>query len=52
LRENPYAGDNNCNYIKEYKFLDLVGENGGTLRFDFAVFEKEKLIYLIEFDGR
>lgn len=44
--------DNNCNYIKEYKFFDLVGENGGVLRFDFAIFEKDKLIYLIEFDGR
>lgn len=44
--------DNNVFYLKEYKFSDLKGENNGLLRFDFAIFQDEKLLYLIEYDGR
>ena len=45
--------ENNINYIKEYKFLDLVGDGGQPLRFDFAVLDKtNNLSFLIEFDGR
>lgn len=45
--------ENNINYIKEYKFLDLVGDEGQPLRFDFAVLDKtNNLSFLIEFDGR
>ena len=44
--------DNNINFIKEYKFSDLLGGRGGSLRFDFAIFENTELKYLIEFDGR
>jgi hypothetical protein len=35
----------------EYTFDDLKGLGGNKLRFDFAVFNNDKLISLIEFDG-
>lgn len=44
--------DNDIAYIKEYSFNDLVGEHGGKLRFDFAVFQNNELYCLIEVDGR
>ena len=37
-------------YKKQYTFDDLIGEKK-LLRFDFAIFEKEKLICLIEYQG-
>ena len=37
----------NINYQKEYKIKEL-----GQYRYDFAIFEENKLIKLIEFDGR
>ena len=43
--------DNDIQYIKEYSFKDLISEKGGLYRFDFAIFENDKLIKLIEFDG-
>lgn len=44
---------NNINYIKEYTFPDLINPNTNhRLRFDFAVFDNNKLQYLIEFDGK
>ena len=43
--------DNNINFIKEYKFSDLLGNKGSFLRFDFAIFDGTELKYLIEFDG-
>ena len=30
---------NNINFIKEYSFSDLIGINGGKLRFDFAILD-------------
>lgn len=43
----------NINFIQEYSFDDLLGENGGKLRFDFAIFDSNnKLIKLIEFQGK
>ena len=39
------------NYKKQYTFSDLKGKNK-PLRFDFAVFEEEKLRCLIEYQGR
>lgn len=43
---------NKIDFVKEYTFSDLVGIGGGTLRFDFAIFDKnKKLIQLIEYDG-
>ena len=44
--------DNNIHYIKEYTFKDLTSEKGGIYRFDFAIFENDKLVKLIEFDGQ
>lgn len=38
-------------YQKEFTFSDLVSENNIPLRFDFAIFENDKLAYLIEYDG-
>lgn len=43
---------NKIGFVKEYTFSDLVGIGGGILRFDFAIFDKnKKLIQLIEYDG-
>ena len=38
---------NNIKFKREYSFIDL-----GKLRFDFVIFENDKIIRLIEFDGR
>lgn len=43
---------NNINFVSQYKFQDLVSNNGYPLMFDFAVIENNQLSYLIEFDGR
>ena len=43
--------DNEVNYSKQYTFKDLVSPKGGLLRFDFAIFEDNKLSHLIEFQG-
>lgn len=44
--------ENNIQFITQYRFQELVSEhNNIPYRFDFAVFEQEKLSYLIEFDG-
>lgn len=39
-------------YKAEFTFEDLVGLNGGLLRYDFAVFDNGKVKGLIEFDGQ
>lgn len=45
--------DNNIIFKKQYTFTELKGLNGGLLRFDFGILDKDKkLKYLIEFDGR
>lgn len=41
----------NIIYKTEYKFENLVGDGGGSLRYDFAIFNKDDLIALVEFDG-
>jgi hypothetical protein len=41
----------NIAYETEYKFENLVGDGGGSLRYDFAIFNQNDLIALIEFDG-
>lgn len=51
LIEN-YLKDNNINYIPQYKIADLKGIKGGLLSFDFAIFYKEKLYCLVEYQGR
>ena len=40
-----------CEFSTQYTFPDLVGVNGGHLRFDFAIFLNGKLDKLIEFNG-
>ena len=42
--------ENNIEYAKEYSFPNLKDKK--ILRFDFAIFKNNKLIELIEFDGR
>ena len=44
--------ENNINFSTQYTFPDLKGINGGSLRFDFAIFKNNQLYKLIEFDGR
>lgn len=44
--------ENNISFKKQYSFPNLLGTNGGRLRFDFAIFDKNNnLLYLIEYDG-
>ena len=42
---------NNISYIKEYSFPDLKTSKGGYPRFDFAIFSKDSLYCLIEYQG-
>lgn len=42
---------NNITFIQQYQFNDLLGINGGLLRFDFAILGGEHSITLIEYDG-
>lgn len=43
---------NNIDYIKEYSFLDCRSPKNKVLRFDFAILNNNKIIKLIEFDGK
>lgn len=43
--------ENNIEFSTQYTFPDLVGVNGGKLRFDFAVFKDQKLSHLLEYNG-
>ena len=45
LSKNKYS------YAREYSFPDLNSSKNYPLRFDFAIFDNEKLVRLIEFDG-
>lgn len=45
-----YLSSNNIQYQKEYSFADLVDIQ--PLRFDFAIFNNNQLLGLIEFQGR
>lgn len=42
----------NIEYKKEYVFEDLKTDKNRKPRFDFAIFKDNKLLYLIEYDGR
>lgn len=44
--------ENNVKYMTEYKFKDLYTGNKHYLRFDFALFDKETLVALIEYQGQ
>lgn len=43
--------DNNIQFATQYTFADLKGKNGGSLRFDFAIFKNNQLSHLIEYNG-
>ena len=43
--------DENCTFSTQYTFPDLIGVNGGKLRFDFAIFLNNQLDCLIEYNG-
>jgi hypothetical protein len=43
--------DNNIEFASQYTFPDLIGLNGGKLRFDFAIFHNGVLSHLIEYNG-
>lgn len=43
--------DHNINFQKQFTFKDCLGVKNGLLRFDFAIFQENKLSYLIEYDG-
>ena len=44
--------ENNIEYATQYTFPNLVGPNGGSLRFDFAIFKNGVLSHLIEYNGK
>jgi len=44
--------DNNIEFATQYTFPDLLGINGGHLRFDFAIFNNGQLSHLIEYNGQ
>lgn len=44
--------ENNICFKREYSFEDLLSPKGKKLRFDFAIFQDDKLQLLLEFDGR
>ena len=44
--------ENNIEFATQYTFPDLVGTEGGNLRFDFAVFNNHHLSHLIEYNGK
>lgn len=46
-----YLQNKNINYKREYSFKDLFYKEKGILKFDFALFEKDNLIGLIEYQG-
>jgi len=43
--------DEGCTFSTQYTFPDLIGVNGGRLRFDFAIFLNNELDCLIEYNG-
>lgn len=51
LNINKLLTDNNITYKSQYTNSDLRTDKNGYLRYDFAIFENNNLIRLIEFDG-
>ena len=43
--------ENNILFKKQFSFDECLSSSGNKLKFDFAVFENEKINFLIEFDG-
>lgn len=47
-----YLSNRKIKYLTEHSFVDLLGVNGGLLRFDFAILgDNDELLGLIEYDG-
>lgn len=46
-----YLKQNHITFKQQFSFSDLCGKNSIPLRFDFAIFQDNKLIYLIEYQG-
>lgn len=46
-----YLQNKNITYKREYSFKDLFYKEKGILKFDFALFKKDNLIGLIEYQG-
>jgi hypothetical protein len=42
---------NGIQFKREVSFNDLVGNKRVPLRFDFAIFKNNKLLFLCEYDG-
>lgn len=45
-----FLKENNINFKKQFSFMDLVGEVD-PLKFDFAILDNNKVIFLIEYQG-
>lgn len=43
--------ENKIPFISEFSPADLIGTNGGALRFDFALIRNNNVYRLVEFDG-
>lgn len=43
--------EKNIKFQKQYTFQDCLGKRGNKYRFDFALFNNDKLLGLIEYDG-
>jgi hypothetical protein len=50
-RVREYLQSKGIEFIREYTFKDLKGLDGGLLRFDFAIIEKDTLKMVVEYDG-
>lgn len=46
-----YLNKNNINFKKEFTFSDLKSSMNKSLRFDFAIFDNDKILFLIEYQG-
>lgn len=47
-----FLKENKIQYVHQYKFSELKGNGGGMLYFDFAIFNKNELKALIEYNGK
>lgn len=46
-----FLDHNKIKYSQQYTFDDLIGPNGGLLRFDFAVYKDNNIAFLLEYQG-
>lgn len=52
FRITSFLDEHNFSFSKEYTFSDLKSSKNYSLRFDFAIFNNNKLQCLIEYDGK